>query len=444
MPFVVFPADSFPRTLYETNPLLLRAVVTVALFHDLPRQRSCVKDLIREIGERIMVKGERSVDLLQCIMVLVAWYYPHAFSKPVNQMTMLLHLAIALTVDTAIDRPAQKVDASRTLSEQAQDLAKHRILLGVFYYTSTMGTNFGNKMSALTYTPYMEQCLSIVETSRACESDIHLVHTVRTQQLIGTIVSTSMSHVPSKVYMASIRADIDNIRQDEWSSQNQGKLDDDVSLRFHRLTAELHAWEVILADLFENHSNILTKHLEAVYGCIDTIQAIFDLFHAMPVSDYFIVTFSVFDHFVYGILTFTKLALIGAEPWIRSALNEKMRFSETLESFCSKFEHAGRSSPDGLQIDNQCFSAWAKKLRYATQAWAAKVPHQIVAASPHVDKGSEDGHGDRLARILNEVGQPTPAESLDNADFFNYLDGNFWDSFGGELDFGSQGADTFS
>ncbi|SMQ50191.1 unnamed protein product [Zymoseptoria tritici ST99CH_3D7] len=438
MPFVVIPRHATPQSLYESNPLLLRAIVCVALFHDLPRQRVCVKDLIREIGERILVKGERSVDLLQCVMVTVAWYHPHVFWF--NQLTMLLHLAVALTVDTCVDRAPQKNEVIRKSSERVQTLADHRVLMGVFYYTSIMATNFGNRTSALHFTPYMDECLSVIDAAREYASDLHLVQTVRVQRLACTIVSNGTSHVPAKVYASAIRADIERLREIGGSPQQQTKLRADVPLQLQCLAVELHAWEASLANLFDNHTKILTHHLEDVYGCTNAIQSIFDLFLAIPTGDFFFVTFSIFDHFVYALICFTKLSLMEAEPWIRTALNDKMRFSETFEAFAAKFEAADASQPDDIKVENDCFGAWGKKLRFARQVWEAKMAHSTRAASPVRDA---DGHGDRLSNTLNEMGQPTPAESMDDAEFFNYLNGSFWDNFAGDFDLGAVGLDTF-
>lgn len=81
LPFVVMPHSMTAQELYRSKPVLLRAITTVTLFHDLPRQQLLVKDLLRDISERIMIKGEKSVDLLQAILVFVCWYHPHVSLK---------------------------------------------------------------------------------------------------------------------------------------------------------------------------------------------------------------------------------------------------------------------------------------------------------------------------------------------------------------------------
>lgn len=72
-PFVVIP-DVSAQNLNEKKPFLLHAIVTVTYFHDLPRQTTMVKQIMRDISERILINGEKSIDILQGIIVLVCWY----------------------------------------------------------------------------------------------------------------------------------------------------------------------------------------------------------------------------------------------------------------------------------------------------------------------------------------------------------------------------------
>lgn len=93
MPFVTFPRSVSAYEFFQSNPVLLRAITTVTLFHDLPRQQILVKDLIRDLSERIIVKSEKSLDLLQAILVFVCWYHPHVciFAWPRNNLHANLH-----------------------------------------------------------------------------------------------------------------------------------------------------------------------------------------------------------------------------------------------------------------------------------------------------------------------------------------------------------------
>ena len=114
-PFVVLPENVSVQALRKDKPVLLRAISTVALFHDRARQADFVKDVLRDIGERILVKNEKSMGILQGILVLVSWFHPHLIYT--QQVTNLLHLGIALGTDMGIDRlPQQRQDFNTATS----------------------------------------------------------------------------------------------------------------------------------------------------------------------------------------------------------------------------------------------------------------------------------------------------------------------------------------
>ncbi|KAI7139047.1 hypothetical protein KC337_g72 [Hortaea werneckii] len=103
MPFVVIPSHVTAKHLYTDKPLLLRAIVTVTYFHNLPEQRRMVKMMMRDVSERVLLNNEKNIGIIQAILVFVAWYHPHVFWG--QQATNLLHLAMAAIVDLGIDRP---------------------------------------------------------------------------------------------------------------------------------------------------------------------------------------------------------------------------------------------------------------------------------------------------------------------------------------------------
>jgi hypothetical protein len=74
MPFVVIPEGIDAWELAEQKPFLMQVITTVAYFHDLPRQQVMVKDLMRQISEKLLIRNEKSLEVLQGILVLISWY----------------------------------------------------------------------------------------------------------------------------------------------------------------------------------------------------------------------------------------------------------------------------------------------------------------------------------------------------------------------------------
>jgi hypothetical protein len=65
IPFVVIPIGVTAQDLAKTRPFLLQAIITVASFHNTTIQQMMAKDLMCKISERLLIYGEKSMDLLQ-------------------------------------------------------------------------------------------------------------------------------------------------------------------------------------------------------------------------------------------------------------------------------------------------------------------------------------------------------------------------------------------
>ena len=72
-PYVVIPSQVSSASVRENKPFLFRTCIAVACHVDPPVQRQLGEELFRYIGERMLLKAEKSLDLLQGILVLISW-----------------------------------------------------------------------------------------------------------------------------------------------------------------------------------------------------------------------------------------------------------------------------------------------------------------------------------------------------------------------------------
>ena len=85
MPFVVIPDGTDAWELAHLKPFLMKVVATVAFFHDLPKQQVMVKDLMRQISEKMILRNDKSLELLQGILILIAWCVNyHSVNNPLR------------------------------------------------------------------------------------------------------------------------------------------------------------------------------------------------------------------------------------------------------------------------------------------------------------------------------------------------------------------------
>lgn len=73
MPFLVIPEEKMAWHVAEETPFLMQAIATVTMFHNLPRQQAMAKQLMRQISEKLLINGERSLEVLQGMLVFLNW-----------------------------------------------------------------------------------------------------------------------------------------------------------------------------------------------------------------------------------------------------------------------------------------------------------------------------------------------------------------------------------
>ncbi|CZT25367.1 uncharacterized protein RCC_11098 [Ramularia collo-cygni] len=420
LPFVALPDDATAQSMQEQRPVLLRAVTTVALFHDLPRQQLLVKDLIRAIGERMLVKGEQSLDILQGIIVLIGWFHPHVFWN--RQLGNLIHLGISLSMDLGIDRKTQQFE--QDVNEKPlriSGLAENRALLGLYFYTSMLSSNF-KKMDAMPFTVHMQRCMESLDGAHEAESDLLLVQMVRLQRVIETIHTTDRPIAPARLYVKAYQADVERLRRLDRCSENN------TFIHLQYLIADMHIAELALADLAESRGVSLSGRLEDLHRCVEALKAFFEVFFTVPSSVYFLIPFATFSHFAHALIVWKRLAAIDTEQWSLRSMVDQLNFNSILDELATRFEEPQQAALDlngGLPIHNDSFSYWSKRLRWLKQMYAARSDPATTRTGAETEQ---------QFRAPSGSNQPTPPEDIFSADFFS-MDDNFW-SWAGDFDLG--------
>lgn len=72
-PFVVIPEDVTPEQLRVEKPTLYMAIMMVSCQSDVDRQLTLAHMVMKEISEAILIRSEKSIALLEAMLVYVAW-----------------------------------------------------------------------------------------------------------------------------------------------------------------------------------------------------------------------------------------------------------------------------------------------------------------------------------------------------------------------------------
>ena len=443
LPFVPLASDIRAEQLHQEKPFLLRVITIVASFHDLTKQQQLVKELMREIGERVLINSEKTIDVLQGLLVLVCWYHPHIFWG--QQINNLLHIAIAMCIDMGIDRTPSacekhKLDGATTRAVNGPPSAATRVttneerrsLLGTFYLTSMLSSSF-KKVDAMKYSPWMDECTAALAQSGEYESDLYLVQMVRIQKIIEETHTTDTTQgAPVHMYSKAFQADLARVRgQDLCQGEN-------IFLQLEYLAAKILTLELAFGEPSDDKASQVPvkERLAALHSCTQAIKTYVEVYFSIPLVDYLTLPFSVFGQFAHTFMALLKMASLEVDGWELKTLQEQLSFTEIIEEAAQRFDQASKLAVDGLAITNDGFNKWSQKLRWMKHVYETK----FVQEEPPC---SAPGFGTPYKQLTQYSTptpamqqQPTPPDDMLSGDFFNYWDENFWNGFSGDFDLG--------
>lgn len=143
-PFVtVLPTESFLKARRD-RPILLEAILAVALVHDPSTQRKLGRHFSHEVHTRMMSQANYPLDLLQVLLVFIA-FYQYFFHPTTQEYFMLVNFCITLVHEIGLDGNLNDArenmiihrDECTTSKFPARRAEAHRALLGTFYLSSS-------------------------------------------------------------------------------------------------------------------------------------------------------------------------------------------------------------------------------------------------------------------------------------------------------------------
>jgi hypothetical protein len=187
-PFVVLLNDWTLQSMLRHSPTLLLAILTT-MCNSTHMQKTLDSGFREVVSQRVLVRGEKSLDILQGLIVYLAWHPFHL--KPMNRQ---IHQFVQMAATMAMDMKLHV-----TPGGTAHSIEDKRAYLGCFYMSSVYVEFNASKHIAdtrgsyaiaptrknpLDFGPYTEQVLADLYTYPQFRSDYNLVKMVRLQAII--------------------------------------------------------------------------------------------------------------------------------------------------------------------------------------------------------------------------------------------------------------------
>lgn len=110
-PFVIIPSDLSACQLHIQKPWLLRVIVFVACQENRIQQLEMSKAYLLDISAAMLLRGEKSLDMLQSLIIYNAWSYTHGHVRPSSHSTGIFQLALGMAFDLGLTKQYREVDS---------------------------------------------------------------------------------------------------------------------------------------------------------------------------------------------------------------------------------------------------------------------------------------------------------------------------------------------
>ncbi|EEU36939.1 uncharacterized protein NECHADRAFT_81093 [Fusarium vanettenii 77-13-4] len=186
LPFMVFPEDCNVSHLAATNPFTLLSILTVASGSQMVQKHALYDDEFRKaLGLKYVSGGEKSLELLQGVLIYCAWYPFHL--RPKNgQLVQCLRMAADLVRDLDLDQDFLMMADPLDRKVTDDELDKIRAYLAYIYLVSTYIVVWrGERDLPINRPPWASTAIDILQNNAQVDSDYTLVALIRQSSLIS-------------------------------------------------------------------------------------------------------------------------------------------------------------------------------------------------------------------------------------------------------------------
>ncbi|KAK8223547.1 hypothetical protein IWX49DRAFT_206218 [Phyllosticta citricarpa] len=406
----------------QEKPFLLRVIVTVASIQDLVRRKALGEEVLKDIAHRLLVRGEKTLDLLQGILVFAAWYHHHLFTKP--QMTNLLQLAVGLVIDLGLKRSARaygndRLELSIARSAHGEESNseistsdQRRALLGCFYLTTIL-TQWAKRYDSLRYSAQLDQCCRQLEEAQEYSSDRFLVYLVRLQRIVQRIERkvpiddlTPETTIPIAMFVKSLHGELL-----EYKKSLPPDMAKHRSILLHYDSAEVYLYEISLSSLpsTSQYGDYTYRRLDLLNACmLSAIQLLTHFTSKIPAALFAHMPFLHFTHFTSTVVALSKLMRLDWPGWDKTYAQSTISLSARIETAAQRFD-TGRAeavAAYGPLADNPLLTVLGRKMRFVALWNECKIKgieHVIPARGTIVDDINAQACANAVAELVRKL-----------------------------------------
>ncbi|KAL7948591.1 hypothetical protein V8C42DRAFT_351640 [Trichoderma barbatum] len=404
-PFVIIPENLDPRALYASSRCLFWTIMAAVTPQSSATQQGVENWFRQYIADRMVVKQERNLAILQALLLHLAWGDFHFYMN--TEATNFVHLAVAMALDLKLDRSPESTkmhpksllgEAWATLNKGAMKPRPHssdekRAVLGLYHVTSLISALFkrGNQFP---WNNYLSQCCESLAES-PLESDLFLVAMIKMQRVADRAYSMlpgfDVVDVGLSAYLSPMDMVINNVRRELYdliSIQPECVKERSIFKAYYQVTLMRLAEPAIPTQLnsVEIMGTLNTEPLQrfdtlwkSLLAAVDFFDTLFS-FHPNELPG---LPTSVTGLLAFAIVTSSRLLLLDPSiDWQPTMARRKLDFADTMKRLSDRFEDADTWAKEAgrrrrlLDGGGAQFCRLSFKLRWIRQWYLSKIPQE--------------------------------------------------------------------
>lgn len=344
-PFITLTMET--AKMRQDRPFTYVACVNAAAQSDPTFQTRITRDILKYLGDHMLLRGEKSLDLLQGLLIMINWYHVYRNSNP--QLMNLVHLAKALLVDLALNRrrgassfqiiPSET--ANKMIHGQQQDngsshhsLEDRRACLGAYHVQAKLAASY-RRLDTMPWSEHIEECCQILSESMERTSDTYAVALVRLDHLVDRYRNIDAGQqkltMPVQTYVRLFSADLESFKQ-----SLPFHLQNDADFNLHIQTSQVCLFERII----NSDCDIPSHKVEALHTCLAGVVGYFNSFVSQKLEYFPCLSFLTWSTIVHAFDMYAKLSFVEVSNWDLEYVRHSPGFVATVDTMIETFKKA--------------------------------------------------------------------------------------------------------
>ncbi|EER29622.1 Fungal specific transcription factor, putative [Coccidioides posadasii C735 delta SOWgp] len=336
-PFVVFPPGTTMSDVRRTKPVLFLSILSISIATFCPQlQLPLQNETHRVFADRILVRGEKSLELVQALLVATLWYLPPDHFEELK-FYQFIHTAAVMGVDIGMNRKTKpnskasemwkEIFGNKVLIVDPKSLEVRRAWLGCYSMAVNASISLRRPLF-VRWQPYNDECIDMLKTSPdALPSDQTVIHWVKLAHITEDVgFQFSMDDPTTNVNITDpkIQYALKGFERqlDDWRKEVPSDLYTPV-LAHHDHILNIYMHEIgmhidhniddfkppFIADIGEDSPADLgtAAHVDALTTCLTSIHKSLQLFCSIGHQDLMCLPTIYFVRMTYGSIALLKL-----------------------------------------------------------------------------------------------------------------------------------------